>query len=87
MHKVEISTAEAQVIAEELCKSLDRTHGGAWYIDFKNDTHHYIIFPDRIFFIDRTSKEQYDGAKNYGLALGIPEYQIDFHPHVLEWKR
>ena len=87
LHKVEIPEAEAPVIAEEISKSLDRTHSGSWYADFKNDTHHYIIFHDKVFYIDRTSKEQYDEAKRHGISLGIPEYQVDFHPNILEWKR
>ena len=87
LHTVEISDNEAKEIAEEISKSLDRNHGGSWYADFKNDTHHYIIFRDKIFYIDRKSKEQYDEAKSYGISLGIPEYQVDFHPEVEKWKR
>lgn len=87
LHTIEIPDNEAKSIAEELSKSLDRTHGGSWYADFKNETHHYIIFCDKIFYIDRTSKEQYDEAKRYGISLGIPEYQVDFHPEVEEWKK
>ena len=87
LHTVEISDNEAKEIAEEISKSLDRNHGGSWYADFKNDTHHYIIFRDKIFYIDRKSKEQYDEAKRYGISLGIPEYQVDFHPEVEEWER
>ena len=26
-------------------------------------------------------------AKKYGISLGIPEYQVDFHPEIKEWKR
>jgi len=64
---------------------LDSGHD--WYADFKNDTHHYIIFRNKIFFVDKQSKEQYDEAKKYGISLGIPEYQVDFHPEVKEWER
>ncbi len=32
--------------------------------------------------LDRKSKEQYDEAKEYGISLGIPSYQVDFHPDV-----
>ena len=87
LHTVEIPDNEAKEIAEGISKSLDRNHGGSWYADFKNDTHHYIIFRDKIFYIDRKSKEQYDEAKRYGISLGIPEYQVDFHPEVAEWER
>ncbi len=83
LHTVEILENKAQTIAEEIGKSLD----SSWYADYKNDTHHYIIFRNKIFYIDRKSKEQYDEAKRYGISLGIPEYQVDFHPEVEEWKR
>lgn len=85
MHTVEIPEKQASSVAKELSKALDREHG--WYADFKNDTHHYIIFRDKVFYIDRTSKAQYDRAKAYGISLGIPEYQVDFHPDVKGWER
>lgn len=87
LYAVEIPENEAQSVAEEISKSLDYSHNSSWYADYKNDTHHYIIFRDKIFYIDRKSKEQYDEAKRYGISLGIPEYQVDFHPEVEEWKR
>jgi len=85
LHFVEIQEDKAQEIAKEISKSLDRDH--AWYADFVNDTKHYIIFRDKIFFVDRQNQEQYDEAKNFGLSLGIPEYQVDFHPKVEKWER
>jgi len=80
LHKVEIPESEAGEIAEALSKVLDYSHGSAWYADFKNDTSHYIIFRSKVFFVDRHSKQQYDTARQYGILLGIPEYQIGFHP-------
>ncbi len=85
LHTVEVSESEARAVAEEVSKALDRLHN--WYADYKNETHHYIIFRDKVFCVDRTSKEQYDEAKRYGILLGIPEYQLDFHPVVDEWER
>lgn len=87
LHTVEILENDAQAFAEEISKSFDYSHNSSWYADYKNDTRHYIIFRDKIFYIDRTSKEQYDKAKHYGVSLGIPEYQVDFHPEVEEWER
>lgn len=78
LHTVEIPENEAQKIAGEISQSLDPKHGGSWYADFKNDTNHYIIFRNKIFLIDAHSQEQYDQARQYGLSLGIPEYQVDF---------
>jgi len=84
LHTVEVSEDRAEEVAGKLSHALDRAHGGSWYADFKNDTTHFIIFRGKIFKIDRTSKEQYDEAKAYGIALGIPEYQVDFKPKVRE---
>lgn len=87
LHAVEIPEGRAEEIADKISKSLDRRHGASWYADFKNDTHHYIIFRDKVFHVDRGNKEQYDEASKYGISLGIPEYQVDFHPDIKEWKR
>ncbi len=84
LHTVEIPEDQASAIANELSLALERSY---WYADFKNTTHHFIIFRNKIFRIDRKSKEQYDEAKKYGLSLGVPEYQVDFHPDIKEWKR
>ncbi|MFZ2193493.1 MAG: hypothetical protein WAV31_04590 [Candidatus Moraniibacteriota bacterium] len=78
LHTVDIPENTAQAIAEEISHSLDQEHD--WYADFKKDTNHYIIFRDKVFFIDRNSATQYAAAKAHGLSLGIPEYQIDFRP-------
>ena len=85
LHTVEIPENQVKNVAEKISKALDSEHD--WYADFKNDTHHYIIFRNKIFFVDKQSKEQYDEAKKYGISLGIPEYQVDFHPEVKEWER
>lgn len=88
LHIVEISEENASKVAEEISKVIKEGSGhDSWYADFKNDTHHYIIFRNKVFYMDRTSKEQYDQAKSYGISLGIPEYQVDFHPDIIEWKR
>jgi|SRR3989344_8393893 len=85
LHTVEIPKEKADSIAKEVSKSLDSKHH--WYADFKDDKYHYIIFRNKIFKIDRTNREQYDEAKRYGIFLGIPEYQVDFHPDIKEWER
>ena len=87
LHTVEVSENEAQIIAKEISKSLDYSHDSSWYAYYKNTTHHYIIFRDKVFYIDRKSKEQYDEAKRYGISLGIPEYQVDFAPDDKIWER
>ncbi len=74
LHTVKVLENQAEMVAKIISGSLDPDH--EWYADFKNDTHHYIIFRNKIFYIDRKSKEQYDEAKRYGLSLGIPESQL-----------
>lgn len=85
LHTVEIKENKAEDISKELSNKLDSKH--AWYADFKNNFYHFIIFRNKIFKVDRGSKEQYDEAKRHGLSLGIPEYQVDFHPDIEEWDR
>ncbi|MEK6890977.1 MAG: hypothetical protein AABX03_02470 [Nanoarchaeota archaeon] len=78
LHTVKIPEDKIDKISEEISKALDSKHD--WYADFKTDKIHYIIFRDKVFRINRHSKKEYDQAKNYGLSLGIPEYQVDFKP-------
>lgn len=85
LHFVEIPEDKVKNIADEISRALDPLHD--WYADFKNDIHHYIIFRNKVFFVDRFSKKEYDEAKQYGLSLGIPEYQVDFHPDIEAWGR
>ncbi|MEK7141364.1 MAG: hypothetical protein AAB800_02330 [Patescibacteria group bacterium] len=80
LHTVEVPDGKAKEISVAISASLDRNHGGSWYADFKNETNHYIIFRDKIFYIERKSKEQYDLVKRYGTSLGIPEHQLNFFP-------
>lgn len=79
LHEVTVPAAAMPHLAKRISKLLDRNY---WYADFKNDATHYIIFPDKIFVIDRTKPEQYAAATAYGLNLNIPDYQLDFSPHI-----
>lgn len=85
LHTVEVAENQAERVAEEISTSLDSEH--AWYADFKNDIFHYIIFRNKIFKVDRSKPGQYNEVTKFGLALGIPDYQLDFSPHMKEWKR
>ena len=85
LHTVEIPEEKVEEVSKSISESLDSKHN--WYADFKSELVHYIIFRDRVFKVDRSSKEQYDEAKEYGLSLGIPEHQVDFHPEVEHWNR
>ena len=85
LYNVEIGDDKAAKVADELSKSLESAHN--WYADFKNSELHFIIFRNKVFRITRTNKAQYEEAKKYGISLGIPAYQVDFHPGIREWKR
>lgn len=76
LHRVEISEADAESIAQELSKVIDVSHISSWYADFKNDTDHYIIYRDKVFHIKRKDKAAYEEVRKYGLTLGIPDYQL-----------
>jgi len=85
LHTIEIPGKNADLIAEEISKTLDSEHN--WYADFKNSKFHYVIFHYKVFKIDRSKKEQYDAVVRYGVSLGIPDYQLNFSPAIEEWKR
>jgi len=78
LYTVEIPKEKVDEVAKIVSKSLDSEH--SWYADFKNEKIHFIIFKNKVFKIDRKSKEQYNEARNYGISLGIPEYQVAFKP-------
>ncbi|MBM3256916.1 MAG: hypothetical protein FJY98_01120 [Candidatus Liptonbacteria bacterium] len=86
LHEVLIPESHAAECVKKISQSIDHTHN-AWYADFRNSTHHYIVFRDKVFFVDRKSQAEYDAAKQYGIALGIPEHQVDFHPAVAKWEQ
>jgi hypothetical protein len=85
LHNVVISESQADDIAEKIKQALDTEHN--WYADFKNNSNHYIIYKDRIFKINRSKQKEYQAATDHGISLGIPSYQVDFSPHMREWKR
>ena len=85
LHTIEIEENQADNVAEKISKALDSKH--SWYADFKNDSFHYIVFRDKFFKVDRSKKEQYDDVVKFGITLGIPDYQLDFSPHIKEWER
>jgi hypothetical protein len=82
LHRVEIQEQDAERLAEVISKKLDYSHGGAWYADYKNDKFHFIIYKGKVFKVSRDSKEDYQRAKQYGVSLGIPEYQVNFSPEI-----
>lgn len=85
LHSIEILPENADEIAREISNSLDKEH--PWYADFRNDLFHYIIFPNKVFKIDRSKEEEYSDVTKYGITIGIADYQLDFSPHIEEWNR
>jgi len=85
LHTVEIPEKAADGVAEKLSKDLEKEHN--WYADYKNDTYHYIIYRGRVFKVDLGNPVLYEKAKQYGISLGIPEYQVDFAPDDKVWER
>ena len=71
---IEITENKAGSLAEKLSKALDPEHG--WYIDYRNDQYHFVIFKDKVFKIDRSKKSDYDEMIKYGLSVGTPDYQL-----------
>lgn len=84
---VEIPEEKAEVIAQSLSTSFDTSHQNSWYADFKNEHVHYVIFPNKVFKIDRSKPELYAQIASYGFSQGIPSYQLDFSPAIKDWKR
>ncbi len=86
LHTIVVPENNGMVVARLLSHSFDTQHN-AWYADFKNNLTHYIVFPDKVFAVDLSNPVSYPEAKAYGLALGIPEYQVDFAPKDIVWDR
>lgn len=85
LHTVEIGEKEADKIAEQLSKDLEKEH--PWYADFKNKNYHFITYKDKVFKVDLKNPVLYKNAKEYGIFLGIPEYQVNFAPEDKVWER
>jgi len=71
---IEVQEEQAGSLAEKLSKALDPEHG--WYIDYRNDKYHFVIFKNKVFKIDRSKKSDYDEMIKYGLSVGTPDYQL-----------
>jgi len=84
LHTVEIADDEAAAVADLLSDALAPDY---WYADFRNQVYHYVVFPQKIFVVDRSAPEQYSPVVEHGLGLGIPDYQLDFSPAIAQWQR
>jgi len=77
LHTVQIPEDEIDQVVEVISHSLETNHTD-WYADFKNDRYHYIVFSQKIFKVDFKNPVLYDEVKTYGMARGIPDYQLNF---------
>ena len=78
LHSVIVPEADADEIAALIGRAIEREHATSWYADYKNDTHHYVIFSDGAFYIDRRNADEYEEARTYGIGRGLPEHHADF---------
>ena len=85
LNTVEILEEDGDKIAQQLSQDLDKKHN--WYADFKNENYHFIIYKGKVFKVDLKNPILYKDAKQYGISLGIPEYQVDFAPDDKIWER
>ena len=85
LHTIEIPEEKADEIAERLSADLEKEHG--WYADYKNDRYHFIIYRGKVFKVDLHNPVLQKDARQYGVSLGIPEYQVDFAPDDKVWER
>lgn len=84
LHTVVVEADAAEPTASQLSEALQPNY---WYADFKDEQTHYVIFSQRIFTVDRREPAQYQAVVEYGLGLGIPDYQLDFSPAIEQWER
>lgn len=87
LHTVEIFEEKSDAIVKKLSNDLEIEHTN-WYVDFKNDRYHYIVYSGgEVFKVDLENPILYKDARAYGISLGIPEYQVDFAPDDRVWER
>ena len=51
-------------------------HG--WYAHFWNERQTIVVYDDAVFEMDRFDRSTWKAASEHGLAMGIPEEQLDF---------
>ncbi|MDO8610361.1 MAG: hypothetical protein Q7R95_07465 [bacterium] len=78
LYTIQIPEININIVAEEISMDISTKPKHAWYVDFKNDRFHFIIFPHKVFKVDLQNPVLYKIAKEYGETLGIPSYQMQF---------
>ncbi len=71
-----IYTVEAsQKEIEKLSKWIKPT---LWFVHFWRQNELLVVFPNKIFSLERSNEKNWKEAIGYGLALGIPRKQLNF---------
>jgi hypothetical protein len=83
LHTVEVSAEAIEDLAHKLSQILKPKH---WYADFKNDDKHVIVFPGKVFNVDRNNQKNYKDAIDHGEALSIPRHHFCFLLESKDWK-
>lgn len=76
LRTVEIKENVADSFAKTISNSIETLHK-SWYVDFKNNKYHFIVYPGKIFRVDFTNSS-YKEARDWGISIGIPKYQMQF---------
>jgi len=84
LHTVEVPDDQARRVADLIAEALGPDY---WYADFRDDQTHFVVFPLKVFVVDRSDPAQYWPVVEHGLRLGIPDHQLDFSPAIEQWKR
>lgn len=77
LRTVEIENDYAEAFAQALSQAIETEHPN-WFADFNDETTHYIVFPGKVFIVDRAKPDGYAAPRAYGLTRGIPGHQLDF---------
>ncbi|MDP2593308.1 MAG: hypothetical protein Q8P52_01515 [bacterium] len=85
IREVEIPDEKADIVAERISLVLDEKF--PWCVVFKNSTHRYVIFPRKVFSVDRFSKLQCENVEGYGQSVGVSCEDCDFPSFKKEWER
>lgn len=77
LRTVEIENGRVESFARALSQAIETEHAN-WFADFNNETTHYIVFPEKVFIVNRKDPSGYAAPRAYGLSRGIPEHQLGF---------
>lgn len=76
MDTVVIEETKIDEYTNRLSELIDTKHCNDWYCDFRNDKYHYVVFPNKVFKLDRNKKQDYIDMQEYAIKLGLPKHQL-----------